>query len=75
MISYKGYAGSVTYDDEAGMLFGTVTNIDDVITFEGTSVEEIRQAFRDSIDFYLEFCAEQGDAPQQPWPMPPQAAG
>lgn len=75
MMSYKGYVGSVTYDDEAGVLFGTVTNIDDVITFEGTSVDEIRQAFRDSIDFYLDFCAEQGDEPQQPWPVPQQAAG
>ncbi len=66
---YKGYVGSVMYDDDAGMLFGTVTNIDDVITFQGASVEEIRQAFRDSVDFYLEFCAEQGDTPQQPRPV------
>jgi predicted HicB family RNase H-like nuclease len=63
---YKGYEGSVTFDDEACILFGTVTNIDDVITFQGTSVEEIRRAFHDSVDFYLDFCAEQGDQPAVP---------
>jgi predicted HicB family RNase H-like nuclease len=68
MMTYKGYIGSVIFDDEAGILFGTVTNIDDVITFHGTSVDEIRQAFRDSVDFYLAFCAEQGEAPEQPRP-------
>jgi predicted HicB family RNase H-like nuclease len=68
MMTYEGYVGSVTFDDDAGILFGTVTNIEDVITFHGTSVEEIRQAFHDSVDFYLAFCAEQGDVPEAPRP-------
>jgi len=74
MMTYKGYVGSVTYDDDDGILFGTVVNIDDVVTFEGTSVDEIRQAFHNSVDFYLEFCAEQGDAPEQPRPVAEQIA-
>jgi len=69
MMIYKGYIGSVTLDDAAGILFGTVTNIDDVLTFHGTSVEEIRQAFRDSVDFYLAFCAAQGDVLEEPRPQ------
>ena len=66
---YKGYIGSVTFDDEAGILFGTVTNVDDIITFHGESVREVRQAFRDSVDAYLEFCAEEGHEPEQPRPV------
>jgi predicted HicB family RNase H-like nuclease len=66
---YKGYSGSVTFDDEAGILFGTVTNIDDIVTFHGESVQEVRQAFRDSVDAYLEFCAEAGHEPEQPRPV------
>jgi len=68
-MTYKGYRGSVIFDDDAGILFGTVINTEDVITFHGTSVEEIRQAFHDSVDFYLAFCAEQGDAPEAPRPQ------
>ena len=74
MMTYKGYVGSVTYDDDDGLLFGTVVNIDDVVTFEGTSVDEIRQAFRDSVDEYLDFCASLGDTPQAPRPVAEQIA-
>lgn len=69
ILIYKGYIGSVTLDDAAGILFGTVTNIDDLITFHGTSVEEIRQAFSDSVDFYVAFCVAQGGAPEEPRPQ------
>jgi predicted HicB family RNase H-like nuclease len=74
MMSYKGYVGRVTYDDDAGILYGEVTNTDAIITFIGTSVDEIRKAFRNSVEFYLEFCAEQGDAPEQPRPVTEQIA-
>lgn len=66
MMEYKGYIGSVIFDDEARILHGRVANTKDVITFEGESVEEIRQAFRDSVDDYLEFCADLGEEPEKP---------
>ncbi|MGH2411114.1 MAG: type II toxin-antitoxin system HicB family antitoxin [Chloroflexota bacterium] len=67
MMTYKGYTGKVIFDDEAGILFGTVNDIRDVITFHGASVDEVRQAFHDSVDAYLTFCAELGDAPEKPY--------
>jgi predicted HicB family RNase H-like nuclease len=50
-------------------LFRALGDIDitDVITFEGTTVDEIRQAFRDSVDDYLEFCQELGKEPDKPF--------
>jgi predicted HicB family RNase H-like nuclease len=74
MMIYKGYVGRITYDDDDGILYGEVTNTDAIITFVGTTVDEIRQAFRNSVDLYLEFCAEQGDAPEQPRPVAEQVA-
>jgi predicted HicB family RNase H-like nuclease len=38
-----------------------------VITFEGSSVEELNQAFRDSVDDYLEFCTLRGEEPEKPF--------
>ena len=67
MMEYKGYIGKVVIDDEAGILNGEVINIRDVITFEGTSVDEIHKAFRESVDDYLEFCAQRGEAPEKPF--------
>jgi predicted HicB family RNase H-like nuclease len=67
MMEYKGYAGRVEFDDEAGIFHGEVINTRDVITFQGTTVEEIRQAFIDSVDDYLDFCAQLGQAPDKPF--------
>jgi predicted HicB family RNase H-like nuclease len=44
MMEYKGYIGKVEIDDEAGIYHGEITNIRDVITFEGTSVDEVHKA-------------------------------
>ncbi len=67
MMEYKSYIGKVEYDDEAGIFHGEVINVRDVITFQGESVQEIRQAFRDSVEDYLEFCAERGEEPEKPF--------
>jgi predicted HicB family RNase H-like nuclease len=67
MMEYKGYIGKVEIDDEAGILHGEVINIRDVITFEGTSVDEIHKAFRESVDDYVEFCTQRGEAPEKPF--------
>lgn len=67
MMEYKGYIGKVEIDEEAGILHGEVINIRDVITFEGKTVEEVQQAFRDSVEDYLAFCAERGEEPEKPF--------
>lgn len=67
MLEYKGYTGHVQFDGEAGLFHGEVLDMRDVITFQGTSVEELDQAFRDSVDDYLEFCRERNEEPDRPF--------
>jgi predicted HicB family RNase H-like nuclease len=67
MLRYKGYTGYVEFDDEAGIFHGEVLDLRDVITFQGKSVEEIEQAFRDSVNDYLEFCEERREEPDKPF--------
>ena len=43
---------------------GEIANLRDVITFQGRSVDELRQAFVDSIDDYLSWCDERGNLPR-----------
>jgi predicted HicB family RNase H-like nuclease len=66
-MEYKGYIGKVEIDDEAGILYGEVINVRDVITFEGESVDEIQKAFRESVDDYLAFCAKRKESPEKPF--------
>lgn len=67
MLKYKGYTGYVEFDDEAELLHGEVLDTRDVVTFQGKTVGEVRKAFRDSIDDYLEFCAERNEKPEKPF--------
>ncbi len=67
MMEYKGYIGKVEFDDEAPIFHGEVINTRDVITFQGESVSGLTQAFHDSVDDYLAFCKERGEAPDKPF--------
>ena len=67
MLNYKGYTGRAEYDDESGLLHGEVLDLRDVVTFQGRSVDDLETAFRDSIDDYLEFCAQRGEVPDKPF--------
>jgi predicted HicB family RNase H-like nuclease len=67
LLRYKGYTGQVEVDAEAGVLFGRVLDIRDVITFEGETVADIMAAFHDSVNDYLAFCDEQGKEPDKPY--------
>lgn len=67
MMEYQGYIGIVEFDGEAGLFHGEVINTRDVITFQGKSVQELKQAFRDSVDDYLAFCQERGEEPDKPF--------
>ena len=67
MLKYKDYTAIVEFDDEADIFHGEVINIADIITFQGKSTNELRLAFKDSIEDYLEFCTKQGQAPQKPF--------
>ena len=67
MMEYKGYFAKVEFDDDANIFHGEVINLRDVITFEGESVNELKIAFRESVDDYLAFCAERGEEPEKPY--------
>ena len=65
-MEYRGYRGVVQHDGPAGLLHGEVAGIRDVITYQGRSASEVRQAFKDSVDEYLAICSERGREPDRP---------
>ena len=65
MMEYKSYTAKVEYDDDAGVFFGEVIDLRDVITFEGDTTEQLRKAFHDSVDDYFAFCRERNEEPEK----------
>lgn len=64
-LEYKGYAGTVEFSASDNILFGNVIGINGLISYEGESVQELRENFEASVDDYLEMCAEKGIEPQK----------
>tara|TARA_B100000683_G_scaffold262401_1_gene289443 strand:- start:161 stop:514 length:354 start_codon:yes stop_codon:yes gene_type:complete len=67
VMSYKGYFGPVAFDAEDEVFFGHIAGIDDIIGFHADTVAELKAAFHDAVDDYLETCARIGKPPQKPY--------
>ena len=67
MLQYKGFVGEIKIDNDAKILFGRVINTRDVISFQAQNINDMEQRFKDSVDDYLEFCAEEGMEPEKPY--------
>lgn len=66
MVEYKGYVGWFEFDEKANQFLGKVSNIDTLITFQGKSIKQIKQAFKDAVDEYLEWCQKHRKEPEKP---------
>ena len=67
VMEYKGYIGSVEFSEADAVLFGKVMGIRALISYEGTTVQELVDDFHDAVDEYLSMCAEEGKAPEKPY--------
>ncbi len=66
-MSYRGYSAVIEYDDEDGLFFGHLAGIRDGAGFHGQTVDQLRQAFREAVDDYIETCAKIGKSRQKPY--------
>lgn len=68
LLKYKGYTGSVEYSAEGECLYGKVQGLKGtLISYEGDTVEDIKQDFEEAVDYYLESCKERGVEPCKPY--------
>ena len=67
LLAYKNYNGTVEYSKEDGCLFGKVTGIKSLLSYEGDSVRYLEKDFQNVIDEYLRDCEEKGIEPEQPY--------
>ena len=67
LITYKRYIGELELDMEAGMIVGEVINIKDLLAFQGQTIAEATQSFRDAVDGYLAFCEKEHIESEKPF--------
>lgn len=66
LMEHKGYTGTVEVSMDDGVLHGKILHINDLVTYEGLTPAELKQAFVESVDDYLATCKEIGKQPEKP---------
>ena len=67
VMTYKGYSARIEFDAEDEIFVGRLAGINDGVGFHADNVEELRTAFRESVDDYIETCAKIGKSPEKPY--------
>ena len=66
MLKYKGYYGSIHFDEDDLILFGKVEFVKALINYEGESAVEIKNVFEEAVDDYLMMCEKENINPEKP---------
>ena len=59
-LSYNGYVGSVHFNAADEVFYGKIVGVDDLVTFEGTTVADLAASFRDAVEDYVALCRSVG---------------
>lgn len=70
IFEHKGYFGMPQIEADDNVIAGTLIGLRAVVTFEGTTVQEAKQAFVDSVEDYLKWCEQRGVAAEKPFTGP-----
>lgn len=67
VMTYKGHVARVEFDAEDEIFVGHLAGINDIIGFHAASVAELKAAFHEAVDDYLDLCATTGKNPEKPF--------
>ena len=56
VLKYKGFIGSVHYAAEDRVFYGKVEGVNDLITFEGSTVDDLEEGFKYMVDEHIKDC-------------------
>jgi len=65
-LNHLGYHGSIEPDLQTDELFGQILFINDAIFYQGKTISELKQCFKEALEEYLETCKEIGKQPDKP---------
>ena len=66
-ITYKGFYGSINFDQEEKIFFGQIEFIKDLVNYEARDAESLVNSFQEAVDDYLASCKEANKQPDKPF--------
>lgn len=64
-MNYKGYSARIEYDDADEIFFGRIAGISDGVSFHADTVKDLKAAFHEAVNDYIQTCAAIGKQPQK----------
>jgi predicted HicB family RNase H-like nuclease len=58
LLQFKNFFGSVHFSSDDAVFFGKIEGINDLVTFEGKTVEEINKSFKEAVNDYIDICKQ-----------------
>ena len=65
ILQYKSYYAAIHFSAVDEVFYGKILGINDLVSFEGSSVKELKKAFKDAVEDYIETCQEIGKSPDK----------
>jgi len=65
LMEYKGYFARIEYSADDEGFFGIIEGINDIVSFEGASTDQLKAAFHEAVEDYLDMCQRYGKEPQK----------
>jgi predicted HicB family RNase H-like nuclease len=65
-MEYKGYTARIHYSREDECYVGEIIGINDIVVFDGETLEAIRKTFEADVADYQACCAQAGREPNKP---------
>ena len=56
ILKYRDFWGTVHYSAVDELFYGKFVGVVDLVTFEGSTVKELKKAFKEAVDDYLVIC-------------------
>jgi predicted HicB family RNase H-like nuclease len=67
LMELRGFKARVEYSADDEVFFGRLLGIEDVVTFEGKTVRELKKAMKEAVDFHIEICERTGRSASKPY--------
>jgi predicted HicB family RNase H-like nuclease len=66
-LTYKGFYGSINFDQEEKIFFGQIEFIKDLVNYEARDGESLVDSFQEAVDDYLSSCKQANKQPDKPF--------
>ena len=64
-LSYKGYTAHIEFSSQDECFVGHITGIQDIVGFHAENLPEVKAAFEEAVDDYLDTCDRVRKIPQR----------